>query len=415
MLLGHARGKVGSLVFSRSNGQQVVRAKSDVVANPQTRAQMIQRILLNTIAQAYSKMSVICDHSFQGIKNGQDSMSYFLKTNLKNLRARVAQEIDGGAYMDEIFSMSPLGTNVFVPNNYVIAKGTLPKITVADASADDVMKVALDGNTYGDFINKYGLKRGDQITFVAVQGESADNLGFAYARVILDPRDENDEQLPLSTTLIQDNAIVSPNKRNEGSFATLAFDTDHVNFGFGATYMVGGAIIVSRKKEDESWERSDATIIANSSSSEQVYSLGYALELLETGGIGVESNRYLNNAGRNRTAEITGVHVSRIEELTVDGSTTVARGGTANVNPASHSFSGVVSNPTDGLKVGLANTAEPAEIEETIGTVGSDGAFSGSVTVAAGTYKLVIFTGLTSAPEIVDQYATVVSSGLPNP
>ena len=415
MLLGHARGKVGSLVFSRSNGQQVVRAKSDVVANPQTRAQMIQRILLNTIAQAYSKMSAICDHSFQGIKTGQDSMSYFLKVNLKNLRNRVAQEIASGYFMDEIYSMSPIGSSVFVPNDYVIAKGKLPKITPAQGDSDQYMAMTLADNTYQGVCDQYGLQRGDQLTFVGVQGADADNLSFAFARVILDPRDENDQQLPMSTAFIGADGIEAPNKRNEGEFVTLAFDTDHVNFGFAGTYAytMSSAIIVSRKGEDDSWQRSDATLVAKELSAEKVYSLGYALELLETGGIGTESSRYLNNAGRNRTAEISGVHESRIAQATVGGSS-LSRGGTANVAPGSSiAFSGTVNNPSDGLKVGLVSTSAPSSVGIDLGSVGNDGAFSGSSSVAAGTYKLVLYTGESSAPEIVDEYATVVSSGLP--
>ena len=66
MLLGHARGKVGSLVFSRANGKQIVRSRAEVVKNPRTEQQMVQRIMLNTIAQAYSQMKAITDHSFQG-------------------------------------------------------------------------------------------------------------------------------------------------------------------------------------------------------------------------------------------------------------------------------------------------------------------------------------------------------------
>ena len=104
MLLGHARGKVGSLVFSRANGKQIVRAKADVVANPQTEAQVIQRIMLNTVAQAYSKMASICDHSFQGVQKGAKSMSYFMKVNLNKLRqVNVSIDVPSLKAGDEVF------------------------------------------------------------------------------------------------------------------------------------------------------------------------------------------------------------------------------------------------------------------------------------------------------------------------
>lgn len=297
MLLGHARGKVGSLVFSRFNGQQVVRAKADVVKNPQTEAQMIQRIFLNTIAQAYSAMQPIVDHSFEGFQKGQACMSYFMKKNIKALRERVAQELASGSFKYEIFEFSPLGTDIFVPNNYIISKGTLPKVAVVDASADNYMAFALDTNTYQGVLDKYGLQRGDQLTFCVMQKNSNSEAEFKFARVILDPRETGGGEAPLSTVFVTGGAIAKPNDRNEGTFSTLQFNTDKVEFGFDADYCVAAAIIVSRKNEDDTWLRSSAQMTANESSSERTYSLQYCLDAIEQGGIQTASSRYLNNAG----------------------------------------------------------------------------------------------------------------------
>lgn len=297
MLLGHARGKVGSLVFSRSNGKQIVRAKADVVKNPQTEAQMIQRIFLNTIAQAYSAMQPIVDHSFEGLQKGQPCMSYFMKKNLKALRERVAQELASGAFKDEIFEFSPLGTDILVPNNYIISKGTLPKVAVVDAAADGYMAFALDTNTYQGVLDKYGLQRGDQLTFCVMQKNGSGEAEFKFARVILDPREAGGGEAPLSTAFVTGGAITKPNDRNEGSFTTLQFNSDKVEFGFDASYCIAAAIIVSRKNEDDSWLRSSAQMTANESSSERTYSLQYCLDAIEQGGIQTASTRYLNNAG----------------------------------------------------------------------------------------------------------------------
>ena len=317
MLLGHARGKVGSLVFSRSNGKQIVRAKADVVKNPQTEAQMIQRIFLNTIAQAYSNMSAIVDHSFEGLQKGQACMSYFMKKNLKALRERVANEIAEGSFMDEIFEFSPLGTDIFVPNNYIISKGTLPKVAVVDASADAYMAFALDTNTYQGVLDKYGLQRGDQLTFCVMQKNASSEAEFKFARVILDPRESDGSEAALSTAFITGNAITKPNDRNEGTFTTLQFNTNKVEFGFDADYCVAAAIIVSRKNADDTWLRSSTQMTANESSSERTYSLQYCLDAIANGGITTESERYLNNAGVG-TAVATPVapfHATRVKIL----------------------------------------------------------------------------------------------------
>jgi len=352
MLLGHARGKVGSIVFSRSNGKQIVRAKADVVKNPKTLAQTIQRIMLNTISQAYSKMSAICDHSFEGVKVGQDSMSYFMRQNLNALRKKVSEAVASGATMEEIFSFSPLGSGIFVPNDYLISKGKLPSVAVIDASSDAQMAAVINGATYQTVIDSIGGQRGDQLTFVGVVGSSIDTLTFKFARIILDPTDANGDQLPLTTDFLNGTAVNMPNPRNEGAI-NLAVSGNNVEFDFGDTYIFAGAVIVSRKGSDESWLRSDATLTANASSSEQVYNLQLAIDLSEQGNIDTPNARYLNNSGNGRMAEGGAITSgSSIASVTVGGDA-VQRG--AAVSPA---FPGsIVATVTEGEDAGTLQVA----------------------------------------------------------
>lgn len=302
MLLGHARGKVGSLVFSRSNGQQIVRSRAEVVRNPQTQQQMIQRIILQTISQAYSKMQPIVDHSFEGVAKGQKTMSLFMRRNMEMLRNHVATQLASGAQFSEIFSFSPLKSNLFAPNDYVVSKGTLPEIAVIDAADDGKLAIALGANTYQSLCDTYGVQRGDQLTFIGVSGASAATLQFSYARVIIDPTNNNGETLPLSTALVTDGAITSPSARNEGTFASLAFDTDKLLFGFPGTYLVCAAVIVSRKKADGTWLRSNASMKKNESTEEGMNSLEDCLNALVNSGITTPSEIYLNNAGVTSSA-----------------------------------------------------------------------------------------------------------------
>ncbi len=68
-----AKGKLaGSTIYKDGNGDTVMR---EVVspANPQTDAQMIQRIIMHTVMSAFSKMKAITDHSFEGVKAGMPS------------------------------------------------------------------------------------------------------------------------------------------------------------------------------------------------------------------------------------------------------------------------------------------------------------------------------------------------------
>lgn len=86
MLLGHARGKVGSVVFSRLNGRQITRALAEQVKNPRTDGQNAQRAIFATITTFAAAVRDVVDHSFQSIDEGQKSVNRFISINAKKLR-----------------------------------------------------------------------------------------------------------------------------------------------------------------------------------------------------------------------------------------------------------------------------------------------------------------------------------------
>lgn len=86
MLLGHARGKVGSVVFSRLNGKQITRALAESVKNPRTDGQNVQRAIFATVNGFASAVRDIVDHSFQSYKEGSTSVNRFVSINVKKLR-----------------------------------------------------------------------------------------------------------------------------------------------------------------------------------------------------------------------------------------------------------------------------------------------------------------------------------------
>lgn len=301
MLLGHARGKVGSLVFSRSNGKQIVRARAEVVKNPQTEAQMIQRIILNTVSQAYSRMAAITDHSFEGVATGQASMSQFMRLNMDNIRQRVSSLISQGAELYEIFAFSPLKSAILACNDYVISKGKLPVVPVISANSDNSAAIAVPANTYGDVISRYGLQRGDQLTFVAIVADDREDATFEFARVILSPVDAAGNELPLSTPFIVDGAINAANPRNEGVFSALNFADGKIQFAFGRTYLMAAGVIVSRRGSDGLWLRSNCTLFMNETSNAG-FSMLECLTMAGASSIDTTNDRYLNNSGSGRLA-----------------------------------------------------------------------------------------------------------------
>ena len=293
MLLGQARGSVGDIVFSRSNGQQVIKSKAGEVKNPQTTAQLIQRIIMNTIAQAYSKMQDICDHSFEGIANGQMSMSYFMQKNLNLLRYTLSQVGDLNASAP---CFAPIGNNGLASNSYVIAKGSLPE-TLPEVSSGAVA-IAISENTYAAVLAATGLQRGDQLTIISVDGSDLSDQKFVYSRIILDPVSNDGSELGLETPFLDGGNINAANPRNENRGHTYAFDGGKFEVSVATDVINMGAVIASRQKADGSWLRSNAVLLL-ADGADVGYTMQQCLDLFASGGIDVESSKYLNNALRN--------------------------------------------------------------------------------------------------------------------
>lgn len=328
MLLGHARGKVGDLVFARVNGQQVTRARATEVKNPQTEKQMIQRIILNTVIQAYSRMAEICDHSFEGVPVGQKSMNKFMRENLGALRQKVAAYIAETGEFSGVYAFSPKGLNMFTPNNYVISTGSLPEITLAEVAPVTGAKIEISAAaaipTYAEVIAAFGLNRGDQLTFIGQELYTDGRAAFKFARVILDPMESDGTSADINTPFLADGVVNKPSPRNEGADIKFTSTANDLTFDLGDNSMFGAAVIVSRQKADGTWLRSNASILLADAIP---YALVGAMDLQEaldytmSGGIELGSERYLNNATKGKKITVAPVPVleAKIASVTVDG------------------------------------------------------------------------------------------------
>lgn len=117
MLLGHARGKVGSVVFSRAYGKQITRSLAEQVKNPRTDGQKVQRAIFATVNGFASSVRDVVDHSFQSYKEGATSVNRFVSINVKKLRELYVS----GAAVD----IMPKGAGLPYANAYRFSQGSL--------------------------------------------------------------------------------------------------------------------------------------------------------------------------------------------------------------------------------------------------------------------------------------------------
>ena len=306
-LLRGGKGKLAGVTLykDKSTGETIMR---EVVSpnNPQTEKQMIQRIIMHTVGQAYAKMKEICDHSFEGMKKGRETMAYFIGQNVQFLREKIANAQAAGEEFYDMYSYVPLKLKGFTPNQYQVAMGSLPRVTTTldDDEPTKAFVPAVTTNTYQGVMDALGLQRGDQLTFMLIKldGTTFGANSFEFARVILDPTNAEGLAAPLSTEFVANGKITLPSVRNEGemNFAVGASGLTFQSKKAGS--LVCAAVIVSRQASDEKWLRSTTYLTFNNNGE---YSLGDCLDRAAKGvanTIYAANELYLNNAGEGGTA-----------------------------------------------------------------------------------------------------------------
>ena len=170
MFLGQARGRVGSVVFSRRMGKQITRTYNAEPANPKTRAQALQRAQFSTVIAASVGLKEVINNSFDGVKNGQESVNKFVSVNLSDLRARA---LDGDSAALEW--LVPKGQSFVQPQSWIISKGQLGQILPNLRNIFGNATTITEGEEEYKVFTVADLKRacfyepGCQLTFVTVQ------------------------------------------------------------------------------------------------------------------------------------------------------------------------------------------------------------------------------------------------------
>lgn len=286
LFLGTARGSVGDVVFSRSNGSQVSRVRNRAPRNPQTSIQLMQRVIMKTAMTGYSMFREICDHAFQGQNGKTANQSAFVKRNVDEMRKELSQLIELNdpdeimTAQDTNFNAKPMALPVLRP--YVMSNGSLQTVGIAvraggflidqffnlDWDIDTEGQVAI---TYQDVVDILGLHKGDQLTFLFAYiddtTDSAEIIDFTYARVILSPDDgdmtkkffvKNDGETHLT--------IANPNSRNNGKIyislgGTVIGQKDSDEYTAGSARCLVGCSCVLSRLVGGIWQRSTSQLV----------------------------------------------------------------------------------------------------------------------------------------------------------
>lgn len=300
MLLGMARGKVGDLVFTRRNGEQVTRPRVRVVNNPKSEGQQIQRMIFASVIWGYQKMKSVCDHSFEGVKYGADSQARFMSENLKRLRAYYPTSKDPEAYAElnpyEMMSFALPSKAGDIGTGLTVAMGTIPEVApiIQNGSIRGWGKAITLGEgedfTIAKMLEAMGASPGDQISVLGIDKDGV----FHRSRYVV----------RADATSAELNAVWD----EDGQAA--AFDADKTVIGGiyleedGSTHAIidtadfyCACIVISRKGDGNKWLRSNARMWYLGDEAPQ-YQADYALPYWQFTGTDIVTTdpRFLNNA-----------------------------------------------------------------------------------------------------------------------
>ena len=170
-------GKVGNVVFRKAGKQNIVSQRPASVKNPRTDMQQRQRAYIKTVSSAYSVLKPICDHSFEGVAYGADSMNFFKRENYKIVSNA------GKAVLKN-------SSNVVVNAPLLLSKGSI-KWNMALDEAGQIANISqfmshykiasIADITYDKLCDALGIKKGDQLTVINVL-----KLGRLYESALTD-------------------------------------------------------------------------------------------------------------------------------------------------------------------------------------------------------------------------------------
>ena len=343
----------GQTYYKGADGKTVVR-KITVPKNPKTLAQNVQRVITLTVGANYKVMKAIADHAFEECSMGFQCSNKFRSLNARRMRERAIYLQEQGISLDTYYQFMAKGQVDFRPAAIFISEGSLNQV-YAGINANLKAEVPVSENTYAGVISSLGAQRGDQMTFVTVEKDTHGKYVFRYARVILDPRNENGAA-PLSTAFVENGAVKNPSMRNSGSIYNLAFAGGKLTFSLSATGTVVAAGIIMSRKAGDKWLRSTCQLAISEDAlgSDRKSLLEAATAETNSASLYFDSDEaYLNNAGQGGS-EGSSVAPTPQEPTAILGTTAVINGASQNISGGSVSVNSLSSVKLQGQNLSLA-------------------------------------------------------------
>lgn len=252
LFMGFGRGKVGSVVLSRSKGQQVARAYNEAPKNPRSEGQMLQRSIFASAVKFYTQgRQAFYQFAFENKSSKQSDYNAFASVNAKR-----GMNISKNAFDESTYP-------VLAP--WQMSKGSLPELELAYVSADKNFKLSVPGivasSNWGAIStvlkDVYALNGGDIITVVTINANGSD----ANNTPAVDPEKRQMIRWDIKQLVID---VESTAAVTDLFGAGAAAVTDGITFtGATTTTNAGAACVTISRVTDEGLKVNDSYLILN--------------------------------------------------------------------------------------------------------------------------------------------------------
>lgn len=346
---GLRTGSTKSATFSVFRGQQITKDRVEKISNPQTSAQMLQRMKLAQVAAAAARLEGLVNHSFEGVDYGYKSVADFRRRNLENGALSIKQYIPKGMadagvadYVISSGSLVPFSYEIssrfsslvssFDTYEFFQALGNVDGVgskKLSQIPTASVWKALFDANPY--------LLPGDQITFLmqypyingsytwksksGLTNNAQNRTGFVIGRFILPHVIDNEGNYGYTSeeteimddwkiilkpgdgkpnTVDLDNGFIGVSSDTPSTFTNFSNPVSLITFGDGLDQVFdndpyAGCVILSRKDTvKDVWRRSSARLAINETLTGNYAKCDYTY--LKSN---ATSNKYLNTGDQN--------------------------------------------------------------------------------------------------------------------
>lgn len=320
---GNRRGSTKSLTFQVYRGKQVTKDRVTDVANPQSAAQMKQRLKLPLVANARAALKTLVNHSFEGISYGEESLRYFSAANLKKgnlyINEYVPKDIMDSGMSNLVISKGSLegqqydlSYNNGVPNGKAVYT-TMEAIADGEFPEQDKEGVAITESQLTQVCNLLGLSGTSQLTFLICYkgdtykfgGENGDSYTGHYHRYIVsriysnfeDNKDWKYKFDPSNTEgVVLDDGYIRISfdgfNAEQKKFSAGEATDSTISISMGDDLKIENIAIIYSRQDDNVWKRSTARFIyVDGLSTQQTYA-NVLPTYLKTG---TTSTKYINN------------------------------------------------------------------------------------------------------------------------